>query len=135
MQDLAIQFRAAQLYAHNAHHQIKGITFFADHEFLASAYEAYTEAYDAIIERMIGTDIPYDLNQILTSATDKVKTYPDTLKIPSSSIFNVILEIEKELCAIITNYGSEYSVGTINLIAQFADDSEVRQYKIRQRIK
>jgi DNA-binding ferritin-like protein len=135
MQDLAIQFRAAQLYTHNAHHQIKGITFFADHKFLASAYEAYTEAYDAIIERMIGTDIPYDLNEILTAATDKVLSYPNTLNIPSTSIFNVILDIEKSLCDTIDSYGDEYSTGTINLIAQFADDSEVRQYKIRQRIK
>ena len=52
--DLATIFRAAYLVAHNSHHLIKGPTFFEDHEFLGELYGTYEEAYDSVVERLIG---------------------------------------------------------------------------------
>ena len=60
MHDLAIILRSAQLYAHNAHNMTKGKTFFSDHKFFGQLYPVYEEAYDSIVERMIG--LGYDVS-------------------------------------------------------------------------
>ena len=130
---LATQFRAAQFYAHNAHNQASGATFFSDHEFLGELYGTYEEAYDGLIERMIGLGMEINLPEITCEASTEVEKSGDDHT--TTECFKYLLEMEKAICKEIEKEMQISTVGTQNFIAQLADDSEVRQYKIGQRLK
>jgi DNA-binding ferritin-like protein len=133
MKNLAILLRALQLLAHINHNTVVGPAFFADHAMLSDLYTAYETAYDSIIERMIGTGSldPKQLLDIQQSAVDVVKSA--TLSTDAAAIFKALSHGEAELqryCSTVKG-----STGTLNLVAQLADDSEVRNYKLKQRTK
>lgn len=136
MEELAIMFRFAQLYTHNTHNLVARVPFFQDHEFLGELYPTYESDYDDIIERMIGKGTTPDLVQIQIIAADHLKQYPSTMK-ENSDCFNTLLMIEKSLCSHMETLIKQgaLSQGTINLLADKCDKSEMRQYKIGQRIK
>lgn len=131
MKNLAVLFRAAQLITHRAHLITKGPTFFQDHEFFGELYPAYESAYDAIVERMIGLGDTPDINQINSEACQNAGKV--TEKDPKT-LFERILRLEKTLQKSLTESMSGATEGTKNLLAQLADDSEVRTYKIQQRL-
>ena len=79
MKDLAIHLRYLQLVAHNAHNEVAGPTFFANHEFLGELYPAYETAYDAVVERIIGLGKPVDLCQVQVDAAAKLPKMPSPL--------------------------------------------------------
>ena len=135
MKKLAIKFREAQIFAHAAHNLVQGSSFFSDHEFLGEAYEAYTKAYDDTIERMIG--LGKDVNPLAITAeaaNDALDTYK-LANADSYDIFYALLGLEKSICEIVRDTIEEgVTHGTSNLLEGFADQSEMRQYKINQRI-
>lgn len=133
MDKLAITYRSAQLYAHNGHNLVKGPTFLEDHEFLGELYGAYESAYDDVIERIIGLgseslDLPA-LNIVAAQYVGRIGS-------PSKpeEIFEAILGMEAAICARIKGAMDGASDGTQNLLQGLADDSEKRQYKLRQRL-
>lgn len=132
MENLAIILRSLQLAAHSYHNLIKGESFFADHSFLGDLYGAYESAYDSVIERMIGTKglHPAELLDIQKKAVDLLKTVAP-IDVPKN-IFETLLEGEKRICFHCAQING--SLGTMNLVAQLADDSEVRIYKMQQRL-
>lgn len=124
---LAVQFRAMQLFAHNAHNLTAGPNFFADHAFLGDLYGTYESAYDSIVERAIGQHDTPDLVGVQKNAAAKV---PDSL-----DHFRELQMMEVALTAMLEMaIKNETSQGCINLLAGMADDSEVRQYKLGQRL-
>lgn len=129
--ELALQFRFLQLYAHNAHNLVSGEAFFADHEFLGGLYPAYEAAYDATVERMIGLRMPLNLARLQAQAGEMVG------KATGNAWFGSLLHGESVIQDIVEKCFEEddYTQGTLNLLAQFADDSEVRTYKIQQRLR
>lgn len=135
MKKLAIKFREAQIFAHAAHNLVQGSSFFSDHEFLGEAYEAYTKAYDDTIERMIG--LGKDVNPLAITAeaaNDALDTYK-LANADSYDIFYALLGLEKSICEIVRDTIEEgVTHGTSNLLEGFSDQSEMRQYKINQRI-
>ena len=54
MKELAILLRCLQLFSHNAHNLVEKSLFFQDHAFLGELYSTYEDAYDGVIERIIG---------------------------------------------------------------------------------
>lgn len=124
--EIAVEFRAAQFEAHAAHNLCKGEAFFADHAFLSEAYSAYEGAYDALIERLIGMGKKPDLKKVTQKAASKMET----------GGFERLLALEQQMCWDIEAACKLPGVtqGRMNLLAGLADDSEVRQYKIRQRM-
>jgi DNA-binding ferritin-like protein len=139
MHTLASFFRFLQQFAHVAHHMTFGCTFFEDHEFLGELYGEYEEAFDNVVERMVGLGK-------LTSVADRLKIDAKAADILSKTDaedfteaedwFETLYDLEKELCNEIEKLAKgKVSQGTLNLLAQFADDSEKRQYKLGQRIK
>lgn len=132
MDKLATVFRAAQFYAHAAHNMTKGETFFSDHDYFGDLYGAYEEAYDGIIERMIGLSMKPDINKITMDAAKVMAEYD---YFSTAKCFTVLLETEMEICALIDKLNKNASLGTQNFLQGLADDSEKRQYKIGQRIK
>lgn len=134
MKKLATKLREAQVFAHAAHNVIHGPSFFADHEFLGEAYEAYTKAYDETIERILGLEGDVNPIQITADAAEEATKYNVT-HMDSYEMFSELLNLEKEICDIvIETIERGVSHGTSNLLEGFADHSEVRQYKIKQRI-
>jgi len=136
MESIAAHLRLMYLYLHNTHNLVSRISFFADHSYLSDAYEEVLDAYDGIIERMIGKEMNPDLVMIQVMAVEKLKALPPSTK-DNTEAFNIILSLEKELCQLIEKYAVEKkpSQGCLNLIAGIADQSEVRQYKLQQRTK
>lgn len=130
---LAVAYRALQLYAHMAHNQTRGSTFFSDHQFLGELYSTYESAYDDIIERMIGIGEKPDIQEITKMACDAFcKRDPSGA---NDMYFKTILHTEHEILELIDHCTKDASQGTANLLQNFADDSEKRCYKIIQRIE
>lgn len=135
MDQLATLYRAAQFYAHTAHHFAKGATFYQDHEVLGELYAAYESAYDSLVERMIGNGEPFNAQQILTNAAAEANRYADPATFSQQTSFQVLLGIEQRIRASIDIQIQSQTQGTQNLLAQLADDSEMRNYKLQQRLK
>lgn len=131
LQKLAADLRFLQLYAHNSHNLIKGETFFVDHEELGGIYPVYEAAYDAVVERAIGIGEEIDLVKVqeIAVATLKQAEKPESFK----ACFKSLLDYEKYICKKIQEMLSGYSEGTKQFLGGLADQSEMRQYKFKQR--
>lgn len=128
MKKLLFVLRTGQLYLQAAHNTTKGCTFFSDHAWLGEAYDAFAAGYDAVAERAIGLGEDPDLLAINIEAAKTAAELP-----LGSSVFSQALELEQSLQSVIESMGKK-TVGTDNLLAGLADASEVRGYKLKQRI-
>jgi len=134
MNELIITFRCAQFVAHNFHNYAKGYSFFADHEFLGTLYGTYEEAYDSLVERTIGSNKAIDLRDITSQAAERAKAFPaETMS--CDEMFATLQSIKESICVWCKTYTPGATLGTANLLADLADKSEARQYKLKQRIK
>jgi DNA-binding ferritin-like protein len=137
MQNLLVHTRAMNLITHHFHNVCSRVAFLSDHEFFGEVYEALDDAYDAVAERLIGlqdsSSVP--LMQVLDASNMKLKQLPQDYK-DNAQMFQILLQLESEMRAIIEEYikSGEYSQGTVNMLAQLADDSEMRTYKIKRRL-
>ena len=136
MEELATLYRLGQLYAHNCHNTVARVVFFQDHSFLGELYPTYEGHYDDVVERMIGLGTLPNLNEIQLTAAQHLSMYPSEVK-ENGECFSSLLSLEKMICKHIESliFEGGPSQGTINLLADMADKSEQRQYKIGQRIK
>lgn len=129
---LATHLRYMQLYAHNAHNLCQGDTFFADHEELGDLYGVYEGLYDSIVERMIGLGQSVDLVKIQVEAAKMLDGEAEPKAF--SSAFSGLLTCENDLCKVISDANEGASLGTQDLLQAMCNDSEVRQYKFKQRL-
>ena len=132
MHSIAIHLRAMQFFAHAAHHNVSGNSFFGDHKFFGTTYETLTEQYDSVVERMLGLNIPVGQHKLVDEAN---KIYQNTM-IETADDFEILLALEKELCDMIetTIKAGTQTQGTTNLLSNIADSSETRQYKLTRRL-
>lgn len=128
--NIATLLRCLQFYAHVAHNLLGGDTFFQDHAFLGELYASYEAEYDSVIERLIGTGKPVDLIKLHNDAAQAI-VEPQSYK----ECFQELLSCEKKLCEMIENEAPKSSQGTMQLLGGIADASEIRQYKLKQRMK
>lgn len=135
METLAVLYRCAQLYAHRAHNVCRGETFFPDHDFLGGIYEAYEGAYDNVVERMIGLGMKPAIVKITSEACKKFEDMASDSMVQTDTMLAKILGLEKEFCSQIEEaMKGELSQGTQNMLQGLCDESEVRQYKLKQRL-
>lgn len=132
MTKLATHLRYMQFYAHNAHNMCQGDTFYSDHEELGDLYGVYTGLYDSVVERMIGLGKPIDLVKVQVDAAKMLDSEAEPKAF--SAAFAGLLTCEQDLCKLISEANEGASLGTQNLVQGIADDSEVRQYKLQQRL-
>jgi DNA-binding ferritin-like protein len=133
MDSLITQLRALQFLAHRAHNVIKGPTFFEDHKFLGKLYPAYEEAYDSAVERVIGLGTEkLNLSKINIAASQMSDILPNETK--PEPFLRAILKGEKDMCGMVDEAVEKASQGTQNLLQGFADQSEARQYQLKQRL-
>jgi len=139
MEKVAIFLRFLQLYSHICHNLVKGCTFFQDHEFFGELYPAYEVEYDNVVERMIGLGKHTDLFSINREASEMLGRveFQDACQ-----AFKVLLRTEGLLCSEIESTVTPRPMehphgdllqGTIQMLGNIADASEVRQYKMKQR--
>lgn len=136
MKELAILLRYCQLYAHNAHNLVEKSLFFQDHAFLGDLYSAYEDAYDGVIERIIGLADSNAINlvEVQIAAVNMLKSMP-AKEVENVAYFQKIEMMEQKLRAHITALNPSVSVGTQQMIGNLADESEMRSYKLKARIK
>jgi DNA-binding ferritin-like protein len=127
---LIVYFRYMQFYAHMAHNYSKGETFFQDHDFFGELYSTYEGVYDKLVEKFIGLDKDLDLVKVHQKAAGALKECKS-----SDESFKELLMCEEAVCEACKEMSKEATLGLGNLLAQIADDSESRQYKIKQRLK
>lgn len=132
LQTLAANVRFMQLFGHHCHNTIKGETFFVDHPELASFYGTYEDIYDAIVERAIGIDEEIDLIEIQKEAVSTLikANIPDDF----TGAFKALLSYENYICKEIEKILEGYSEGTRQFLGNICDQSEARQFKLKQRI-
>jgi DNA-binding ferritin-like protein len=131
MEEIATVLRYLQLYSHQAHNLVSGDTFFQDHGFLGELYPAYEDDYDDVIERSIGLGSPVDISKSNKVAAERL---PEDSSLNTRSCLEHILSAEVHLCETIEAECKSCSQGTMQLIGNIADKSEMRQYKIKQRL-
>ena len=139
MLQLAILFRAMQLFSHSAHNLCKGKTFHEDHSFFGDAYGKFEGYYDSIIERLIGFgyESHLDLGDISLGISKKLMGAP-SVNVQENEEFYQYLLIQCDealsLCGDFCKSG-ELSEGTKQLLGGIADELEVLKYKITRRLK
>jgi hypothetical protein len=129
LEELAVQLRAMQLYAHNAHNQTRGENFFADHEFLGGLYAAYTEGYDDVVELLIGEGAVPDLRDFQMRAAEVLADMGD------GECFCSLLDAEAELQGIVEQIAAAgVDQGILQIVGSLAQASKARVYKLKQRM-
>ena len=132
-----MQLRSMQVYYHNCHNLTKGQSFFGDHVSFNEFYSAVEEQYDSVAERAIGLyNEPLDLSILLPAISKNLEMVLGDYK-TSDDMHKGGLELEKELMKIceLVEENPMATLGTKNLTAGIADDSEIRSYKLNQRLK
>lgn len=145
MEKVAVLLRFLQFYAHAAHNLCKGTQFLSDHEFLGGLYPTYEAAYDSVVERMIGLGQKPNLASIHKEASSLFAK--SDLTGPSfETAIGVLLKTEKTLISTIEKevlpnpmthpHGGKdaLSQGSVQLLGDIANASEMRQYKMKQRL-
>lgn len=135
---LATILRSLQLYAHHAHNNCTGKSFFQDHEFFGEVYGAAESAYDSIVERMIGSSgNPVDTISLVSEAAKLALQCGRDPGDCNVNFYQGILKLELAICMYVDKLcaANELPEGTRQLIGDIADKSMSRQYKIRQRLK
>jgi hypothetical protein len=129
LEELAVQLRAMQLYAHNAHNQTRGESFFGDHEFLGGLYAAYTEGYDDVVELLIGEGAVPDLRDFQMRAATALAGMGD------GECFCSLLGAEGKLQQIVESIAAAgVDQGILQIVGSLAQASKARVYKLKQRM-
>jgi DNA-binding ferritin-like protein len=131
--ELAACYRAAQLYAHTAHHLVKGPTFFQDHEEFGELYPAYETAFDDLAEEALALGMSYDPAVIMQRVVRKLNpTYKDH---GAKEFYTRLLAFERDFQAEIKALmAGSLTDGTQNLIQGLATESSKRVYKFNARL-
>jgi len=139
MIQLLAHLRAMQLFSHHAHNLVSRAVFFQDHDFFGAVYPEYEADYDGIIERIIGLqgEGQLALQPLLQAVVAKIASAPSVGVKENKVFFQYLLQQEQELCKIVEELckAPGVSQGTIQTISTLGEKSEIRQYKIKQRIK
>lgn len=126
------------LFTHSAHNLCAGGSFFSDHDFFAATYNELESDYDSLIERCIGLfgDEHLCLKDIISEALEIIMKCPDRVQ-NNKEYFAYLSKLEDELVASIETLSKidDISQGLIQLLGSIAERSEIRQYKIKQRLK
>lgn len=134
MKELAILLNTLNLYAHQAHNTVSRLMFLQDHDFLTEIYTAADGAYDDVIERCIGLGMSCDVQAINVEAGGRAAKI--SLGNDNSTKLAACLDLEKQIVAEIEKIvrGGKISLGTETMLGDIANASEIRQYKLKQRL-
>lgn len=136
---LASCLKAMKFFYHAAHNLVARVPFFQDHEAFGSFYEEADSDYDDVVERCIGLHGAenFNIKKVIQDACSKFQSLPANEIGENKKFFEIGLSLEKELQLKIQNMCKlpDATEGTKQLIGDIANKSEMRSYKIKQRMK
>jgi DNA-binding ferritin-like protein len=135
MKQIIILLRAMQLYLHQSHNTTKGDTFFQDHDYFGEVYPQLEKDYDDVLERSIGLyGNTLSLLEIVDGVLEILRNIPEREEV--KEILKNQLELEEKLQGYIEKSIEHklVSQGTTQLLGEIANKSEMRVYKINQRV-
>lgn len=139
MLELAVLLRAMQLYAHHAHLLCARTVFQQDHAFFSEVYQAAESAFDGISERIIGLygEDSLELSSFMSHVNTKLQNCPSIGVKENKAFYEYQLKFEQELCQLVESIckNPKASQGVIQTVSTLGEQSEIRQYKIKQRMK
>lgn len=138
MKELMYLLRAMQIYSQNAHHLVKGTPFHSDHAFFGDVYNGLAGDFDDVAERIIGVygEDHLDLQNMLQTVLVKLSDAPSVGTTENKVFYEYQLKMEDKLKNLIKQIiSSGVSPGIEQLIGDIANKSEMRCYKIKQRMK
>lgn len=132
----ALAARTLQLYYHYCHNLVTGPSFTQDHAEFAMYYAQAEKDYDVIVEYMIANlgNKAFDtraVNEVLLKKLASIKVEA----MSAEEMFEMALELEKEYQEALENLEAVGSIGLKNALGAIAELSDVRVYKIQQRLK
>lgn len=130
--------RSMQIYSQSAHHLVKGTPFHSDHGFFGEVYETTGGDFDDVAERIVGLygEEPLHLQSMLESISSKLSDAPCCGVQDNKVFYQYQYKLEEKLKSLIKQIiASGVSPGVEQLIGNIADKSEMRCYKIKQRMK
>jgi len=133
---LIIQTRALQLFYHHCHNVVFGEQFHCDHIFFGEAYDNVEDNYDSLVEFFISIFgiSKFDTVMVNNLVAEEVSEYSPE-KMNAKKMYDAALILEKDFQNRITIVEAKSTVGLKNALGDIAQSSDVRIYKIKQRLK
>ena len=138
MKELLVLLRAMQLFAQNAHHLVKGSLFMQDHGHFGDIYEEVGGDFDDVAERIIGVygEESMQLQQLMVAVSNKLSDAPSVGVKENKVFFQHQLKMEEKLCQLVEQIiAAGVDPGIEQLVGEICNKSQVRSYKIKQRLK
>jgi DNA-binding ferritin-like protein len=138
MKELLYLLRAMNIYSQSAHHLVKGTPFHSDHAFFGDTYDALIGAYDSVAERIVGLygEEPLKLDVVMSMAMNKIADAPSIGVMDNKVFYEYQERLESRLRDLVAKIiATGVSPGVEQLIGEIANQSEIRSYKIKQRMK
>jgi len=138
MKELMHLLRAMQIYSQNAHHLVKGTPFHSDHNFFGDIYSGLAGDFDDVAERIVGLygEEHLNLQNMLQAVVAKLADAPSTGTEDNKVFYAYQLRMEDKLKGLVKQIvSSGVSPGLEQLVGDIANKSEMRSYKIKQRMK
>lgn len=130
-----IKARAMQLYYHYCHNLVQGTAFHADHSFFESTYKTLDSNYDQLVEYFIALFSnkkfkSAEISELVHEELEGLEVEKMTAEKMYESAIKMEIDFQKYLSAV----NEKGSIGLQNTVQGIATQSDVRLYKIRQRI-
>jgi DNA-binding ferritin-like protein len=138
MKELLYLLRAMNIYSQSAHHLVKGTPFHSDHAFFGDVYDALIDAYDSVAERIVSLygEEPLKLDVVMSMAMSKIADAPSVGVMDNKVFYEYQERLESRLRDLVAKIiATGVSPGVEQLIGEIANQSEIRSYKIKQRMK
>ena len=130
-----IQARAMQLYYHYCHNLAYGETFHEDHAFFASAYAELEDDYDSLVEYFISlfSNSKFKTKEVSELVHEQLQEL-DVEKMDCNQMYSKAVELEEQYQKYLTQVNGKASIGLQNAVQGLATKSDVRLYKMRQKL-
>lgn len=131
-----IYSRILHIYYQHCHNLTYGSSFVGDHTVFNDFYEEVADNYDRLSEYTVSQfgNKEFNTTVIHESIMEELQNYK-VENMTSQEMFNSSLILEFKFYNILKELDIKASIGLKNMIGDFAEKSDVRQYKIKQRLK
>lgn len=131
-----IQARSMQLYYHYCHTLAYGCAFHSDHSFFGSSYAELEDDYDTLAEYFVSL---FGNTKFKTAkVSELISEQLEEIQVESmdcEAMYNKALELEAQYQKYLVGVNKQGSIGLQNTVQGVATKSDVRTYKMQQRVK
>lgn len=128
--------RVLHLFYQYCHNLSFGPTFVGDHKMFKDFYEQLVDDYDKITEYTIAhiKQSEFETSKINQAISQKLQQF-QVEKMSMTKMCKSSTALELEFYSSLVNLNNVGDIGLKNMVGDFAERSNVRQYKLRQRLK